>query len=72
MLRTDTESVASTQADVERADAASLRVGHLLSGGAKELLGVREKDEILRNMEEMQRLMAETDQMTLQIKRRVA
>ena len=57
---------------MERADAASQRVGQLLVGNAKESLGVREKDDILKSMEEMQRLMAETDQMTLQIKRRVA
>ena len=51
--------------------AAEERIAALKAEGAQTSLGVREKDEILRAMEEMQQLTAETDQLSLQLKRRV-
>jgi len=58
-------------ADTERSEAASRRVNMLQGEGAHVSLGVREKDDVLRLMEEMHTLSAETDQLTLSLKRRV-
>ena len=43
----------------------------LQAQGAVASLGVREKDDVLRLMEEMHALSAQTDQLTLSLKRRV-
>jgi len=59
-------------ADTELSEAAARRVTALQSEGAHAILGVREKDDVLRLMEEMHSLSAETEQLTLQLKRRVA
>jgi hypothetical protein len=58
-------------ADQERAEAAARRVAALQAQGAVASLGVREKDDVLRLMEEMHALSAQTDQLTLSLKRRV-
>jgi hypothetical protein len=58
-------------ADQERAEAAARRVAALQAQGAGATLGVREKDDVLRLMEEMHDLSAQTDKLTLSLKRRV-
>ena len=57
-------------ADTERSDVAVQRVAALQGEGAQGTLGVREKDDVLRLMEEVQQLTSETDQLTLLLKRR--
>jgi len=57
-------------ADTERADAAARRIASLHKEGAQTTLGARDKDEIMKGMEEVQQLTSETDQLTLQLKRR--
>ena len=47
------------------------RIGALQAEGAQAQLGNRDKDEILRQLEELQQITAETDQLSLQLKRRV-
>ena len=39
---------------------------------SQESLGSREKDELLQKLEELQNITADTDKLTLQLKRRVA
>ena len=58
-------------ADTERAEVALRKIHELQGRGAQQHLGAREKDEILNQMKEMQDLMHQTDQITLQLKRRV-
>ena len=58
--------------DTARAQAAQQRVGQLQQSGGKEALGQRDKDDLLGKLEELQTITAETDQLTLQLKRRMA
>ena len=58
-------------ADTERAEVALRKIHELQGRGAQQHLGAREKDEILNQMKEMQDLMHQTDQIPLQLKRRV-
>ena len=39
--------------------------------GARDSLGNKEKDDLLAKLEELQQVTAETDQLTLQLKRRL-
>ena len=58
--------------DTSRSEAAQRRVASLQAEGAKETLGNKEKDELLAKLEELQQITAETDMLSLQLKRRVA
>uniref|UniRef100_A0A7S2CEE8 PH domain-containing protein n=1 Tax=Haptolina brevifila TaxID=156173 RepID=A0A7S2CEE8_9EUKA len=60
-----------SETDTERSEAAAARIAALQAEGAQEMTGNRDKDDILRAMEEMQALEAETDHLTLQVKRRM-
>ena len=57
--------------DAERSEAAQRRIASLQAEGARESLGSKEKDELLAKLEELQQLTADTDQLTLQLKRRL-
>jgi len=57
--------------DSERTEAAQRRIATLQGEGAREALGNKEKDELLSKLEELQQVTAETDQLTLQLKRRL-
>ena len=57
--------------DMERSQAANRRIAKLQSEGARDSLGAKEKDELLAKLEELQQVTAETDQLTLQLKRRL-
>ena len=57
--------------DTERSEAAQRRITTLHGEGAREVLGHKEKDDLLAKLEELQQVTAETDQLTLQLKRRV-
>ena len=59
-------------AAVDLLQAAQRRVASLQAEGAKETLGNKEKDELLAKLEELQQITAETDMLSLQLKRRVA
>ena len=58
--------------DTEREEAAKVKVDQLLAEGARESnLGNAAKDELLQKLEDLQQITAATDQLTLQLKRRV-
>ena len=57
--------------DTERTEAAQQRISSLQSEGARDSLGSRDKDELLARLEELQQVTADTDQLTLQLKRRL-
>ena len=57
--------------DTERSEAAQRRIAALQAEGARDSLGNREKDDLLSKLEELQQVTAETDQLTLQLKRRL-
>ena len=57
--------------DTERSEAAQRRIAALQGEGARDSLGNREKDDLLSKLEELQQVTAETDQLTLQLKRRL-
>jgi len=59
------------ETDTERAEAAAARIAALQAEGGQEYFGSREKDDIMRAMEEMQLAEAETGQLILQVKRRM-
>ena len=58
------------ESDTERVNAAQKRVQQLAESGGKEQLGTREKDELLAKLEELHAITAETDQLSLQLKRK--
>ena len=58
------------ESDTERTSAAQKRVSQLVDAGGKEQLGTREKDELLAKLEELHAITAETDQLSLQLKRK--
>jgi hypothetical protein len=58
------------ESDTERVNAAQKRVQQLAESGGKEQLGTREKDELLAKLEELHAVIAETDQLSLQLKRK--
>jgi hypothetical protein len=60
------------QSDTERAESARVRIGQLQAEGAREQIGDPQKDELLQKLEELQAITAETDQLTLQLRRRNA
>ena len=57
-------------AEADRAAHATQRVSELQRSGAQRSLGVREKDEVLALMANLQQLTAEADQQQLQLQRR--
>lgn len=57
--------------DTERSEAAQRRIATLQSEGARDSLGLRDKDDLLSKLEDLQQVTAETDQLTLQLKRRM-
>jgi len=65
------EAQRTLESDTEKAGAAQNKLTALQGEGGKESLGVREKDELLSKLEELQAITAETDQLTLQLKRRM-
>ena len=67
------EAQKQLSSDGERSAAAGGRVDELLAAGARESnLGHPAKDELIQKLEELQQITAATDQLTLQLKRRVA
>ena len=59
------------QSDSERTELAQKRVAQLQAEGGKEQIGAREKDELLAKLEELHAITAETDQLSLRLKRKV-
>ena len=59
------------ESDTDRKATAESKVNGLAAEGGKESLGHREKDELLSKLEELQAITAETDQLSLQLKRRM-
>ena len=59
------------QSDSERTSLAQKRVAQLQAEGGKEQIGAREKDELLAKLEELHAITAETDQLSLRLKRKV-
>ena len=57
--------------DTSRTEAAQRRIASLQAEGAKETLGNKDKDELLGKLAELQKITAETDMLSLQLKRRI-